>query len=92
MVYADRALVANAVTKINDGDVLLTYAYSHVVLETFLAAKLQGREFHVIVIDARCRVPRVFRLSSCPPCGCGCPVLVSILRSGPSPPFLLCLS
>mmetsp|Transcript_2414 Transcript_2414/g.6064 ORF Transcript_2414/g.6064 Transcript_2414/m.6064 type:complete len:287 (-) Transcript_2414:248-1108(-) len=53
IVYADKALVSHAVTKINDGDVVMTYAYSHVVLETLLTAHRQGRKFEVIIIDAR---------------------------------------
>uniref|UniRef100_A0A7S1STN3 Translation initiation factor eIF2B subunit delta n=1 Tax=Tetraselmis chuii TaxID=63592 RepID=A0A7S1STN3_9CHLO len=53
VMYADQALVSHAVTKIADGDVVLTYAYSHVVLETLLAAHAAGVAFQVIVIDAR---------------------------------------
>lgn len=58
-MYADKALVSHAVTKINDGDVVMTYAYSHVVLETLLTAHRQGRKFEVIIIDARRAPPPV---------------------------------
>lgn len=35
-----------------DGDVILTYATSHVVLETFIFAKMQGRDFSVVIADS----------------------------------------
>lgn len=51
--YADRVIVENAVNNINDGDTILTYASSQVVLATFTAAHKQGKKFKVIVVDSR---------------------------------------
>jgi hypothetical protein len=53
VVYADRALVAHAVAKVYDGDVVLTYAFSSVVLEVLLQAHARGRRFRVVVLDSR---------------------------------------
>lgn len=50
---ADNFLVNNAVTKIYDGDVILTYAYSHVVASSLMAAHNLGRRFKVVVMDSR---------------------------------------
>jgi len=50
---ADAALAAHAVSKVYDGDVILTYAASHVVLSVLLKAHAAGRRFRVIVLDAR---------------------------------------
>lgn len=47
-------MIANsAVQKINDGDVILTFACSSIVKKTILAAHKQGKKFRVIVIDSR---------------------------------------
>lgn len=51
--YADRVIVENAVKNINDGDTVLTYASSQVVLSTLIAAHEQGKKFKVIVVDSR---------------------------------------
>jgi translation initiation factor 2B subunit (eIF-2B alpha/beta/delta family) len=53
VVYADRALVEHAVAKVYDGDVVLTYALSSVVLEVLLQAHARGRRFRVVVLDSR---------------------------------------
>ena len=50
---ADRVLVQHAVSKVYDGDVILTYAYSSVVLEVLLKAAAAGRRFRVVVVDSR---------------------------------------
>lgn len=51
--YADRVIVETAVNSINDGDVILTYACSHVVKATLIAAYKQGKSFRVVVVDSR---------------------------------------
>ncbi len=53
MVYADKALVEHAVAKVYDGDVVLTYAMSSVVLEVLLQAHQRGKRFRVVVMDSR---------------------------------------
>lgn len=53
VAMADKVLVEHAVTKVYDGDVILTYAYSQVVLEVLLSAAAAGRRFHVVVLDSR---------------------------------------
>lgn len=51
--YADRVIVETAVNSINDGDIILTYASSNVVTQTLIAAKKQGKNFRVVVVDSR---------------------------------------
>lgn len=51
--YADRVIVENAVSNINDGDTILTYASSKVVLSALIAAHEQGKKFKVVVVDSR---------------------------------------
>jgi len=46
---ADDEIVSHAIEKIKDGDVILTHAYSHVVLETLLAAKGDGKKFRYVI-------------------------------------------
>lgn len=46
-------LVDKARDKIANGDVVLTYAMSSVVLKLLLAAKEDGKQFRVVVADAR---------------------------------------
>jgi len=53
VVVADQVLVGHAVSKVYDGDVILTYAFSQVVLEVLLAAQKQGKRFRVVVVDGR---------------------------------------
>lgn len=43
----------NAVEKINDGDVILTYAKSSVVEKVLRHAWEQGKRFSVVVVDSR---------------------------------------
>ncbi|CAG9467360.1 unnamed protein product [Pedinophyceae sp. YPF-701] len=50
---ADEEIVAHANDKIVDGDVILTHAYSHAVLQTLLKAKECGKKFRVVVVDSR---------------------------------------
>ncbi|GLJ10966.1 hypothetical protein SUGI_0139000 [Cryptomeria japonica] len=53
IVFADRVIVKHAVTKIRDGDVLLTYGSSCVVEMILLHAHELGRKFRVVVVDSR---------------------------------------
>lgn len=53
IVLADRVITRKAVTKIRDGDVLLTYGSSSVVEMILLHAYELGKQFRVIVVDSR---------------------------------------
>ncbi|GAA6050926.1 hypothetical protein JCM3770_002541 [Rhodotorula araucariae] len=53
ILLASRVIEQHAVEKINDGDVILTYARSSVVEGVLLEAKRQGKEFSVVVVDSR---------------------------------------
>ncbi|CAH9084279.1 unnamed protein product [Cuscuta europaea] len=53
IILADNVIVKHAVTKIRDGDVLLTYGSSSAVEMIFLHAHELGRAFRVIVVDSR---------------------------------------
>ncbi|XP_042519951.1 translation initiation factor eIF-2B subunit delta-like isoform X1 [Macadamia integrifolia] len=53
IVLADKVIVRHAVTKIRDGDVLLTYGSSCVVEMMLLYAHELGKQFRVVVVDSR---------------------------------------
>eukprot|EP00262_Sarcandra_glabra_P001741 TRINITY_DN1188_c0_g1_i1.p1 TRINITY_DN1188_c0_g1~~TRINITY_DN1188_c0_g1_i1.p1 ORF type:complete len:700 (+),score=104.11 TRINITY_DN1188_c0_g1_i1:109-2208(+) len=53
IVLADKVIVRHAVTKIRDGDVLLTYGSSCVVEMILLYAHELGKQFRVVVVDSR---------------------------------------
>lgn len=53
IVFADKEIVKHAVTKIRDGDVVLTHGYSSVVEMILVRAKEMGRKFRVVIIDSR---------------------------------------
>ncbi|KAK4354358.1 hypothetical protein RND71_026552 [Anisodus tanguticus] len=53
IVLADREITKQAVAKIRDGDVLLTYGSSSVVEMILLHAYELGKQFRVIVVDSR---------------------------------------
>ncbi|EGU13533.1 Translation initiation factor eIF2B delta subunit [Rhodotorula toruloides ATCC 204091] len=53
ILLASRVIEQHAIEKINDGDVILTYARSSVVEGVLLEAKRQGKEFSVVVVDSR---------------------------------------
>ncbi|GAM21467.1 hypothetical protein SAMD00019534_046420 [Acytostelium subglobosum LB1] len=50
---ADRVITKYGVSKIKDGDVILTYASSHVVEMIIQQAQKEGKKFRVIVVDSR---------------------------------------
>ncbi|XP_057952484.1 uncharacterized protein LOC131146737 [Malania oleifera] len=53
IVIADNVIVRHAVTKVRDGDVLLTYGSSCVIEMIMLYAHQLGKRFHVVVVDSR---------------------------------------
>lgn len=53
IILADKVIVVHAVTKIRDGDVLLTYGSSSVVEMILLHAHELGKQFRVVVVDSR---------------------------------------
>ncbi|XP_057522274.1 uncharacterized protein LOC130802328 isoform X1 [Amaranthus tricolor] len=53
ILIADKAIVKHAVTKIRDGDVLLTYGSSSAVELIFLHAHEMGKRFRVVIVDSR---------------------------------------
>ncbi|GAA5969668.1 hypothetical protein JCM11641_007998 [Rhodosporidiobolus odoratus] len=53
ILLADRVIEQHAIDKINDGDVILTYARSSVVEGVLLEAKRAGKDFSVVVVDSR---------------------------------------
>jgi translation initiation factor eIF-2B subunit delta len=55
IVLSAEAIAGTAADKINNGDVILTYASSHSVESTFKQAHSQGKNFQVIVVDSRPR-------------------------------------
>lgn len=46
-------IASNAESKIVDGDVILTYARSHVVEMTLKMAKAKEKKFKVIIVDSK---------------------------------------
>lgn len=55
IILADKVIVEHAVTKICNGDVLLTYGPSTIVEMIILRAHELGKQFHVVVVDSRPR-------------------------------------
>ncbi|CAN7029485.1 hypothetical protein IGI04_029641 [Brassica rapa subsp. trilocularis] len=53
ILLADKVIVQYAVTKIRDGEVLLTYGFSCVVEMILLYAHEIGRKFRVVIVDSR---------------------------------------
>ncbi|CAN8232986.1 unnamed protein product [Cochlearia groenlandica] len=53
IIMADKVIVKHAVSKIRDGDVLLTYGSSTAVEMVLLHAHELGRQFRVLVVDSR---------------------------------------
>jgi len=53
IIHADKVIVEHAVTKIRDGDVLLTYGSSSAVEMILLRAYELGKQFRVVVVDSR---------------------------------------
>lgn len=53
MEYADKAIAAHITPKIVNGDVLLVYGHSEVILQVLLQQKGLGKEFRVVCVDSR---------------------------------------
>ncbi|XP_027073532.1 uncharacterized protein [Coffea arabica] len=53
IILADKVIVRHAVTKIRDGDVLLTYGSSSAVELLLIHAHELGKNFRVVVVDSR---------------------------------------
>ena len=53
IVDASATIADVACRRIRDGDVILTYAFSHAVFQTFKAAHARGIRFRVIAVDCR---------------------------------------
>ncbi|XP_012575335.1 uncharacterized protein [Cicer arietinum] len=56
IILANKVIVNHAVTKIRDGDVLLTYGSSSAVEMILLHAHELGKQFRVVVVDSRPRL------------------------------------
>ncbi|KAI8810706.1 hypothetical protein BJ742DRAFT_799804 [Cladochytrium replicatum] len=53
IVVADAAILNYGLEKIEDGDVIMTYARSSVVIQLLLKAKAEKIDFRVVIVDSR---------------------------------------
>ncbi|KAK1140710.1 hypothetical protein N8T08_009911 [Aspergillus melleus] len=53
ITVADQVIAGSAAQKIQDGDVIVTFAGSSIVKQTLLTAHKQGKKFRVSIIDSR---------------------------------------
>ena len=53
ITVADQVIASSAAEKIQDGDVILTFAKSSIVQQTMVEAHRRGTKFRVIVVDSR---------------------------------------
>ena len=53
ITVADQVIAGSAAQKIQDGDVIVTFAGSSIVKQTLLTAHKQGKQFRVSIIDSR---------------------------------------
>ncbi|CAM8911241.1 unnamed protein product [Rhodiola kirilowii] len=53
ILLADKVIVEHAATKINDGDVLLTYGFSCVVEMIMVHAHELGKKIRIVIVDSR---------------------------------------
>ena len=53
ITLADEVIVSSCVERISDGECIMTYASSHVVLRVLLEAHRQRKRFSVVVVDSR---------------------------------------
>ncbi|EXJ55936.1 translation initiation factor eIF-2B subunit delta [Cladophialophora yegresii CBS 114405] len=53
ITLADEVIAREASGRVEDGDVILTYAKSSIVEKTLLTAHHQGKQFKIIVVDSR---------------------------------------
>jgi translation initiation factor eIF-2B subunit delta len=82
ILLADELIVKEAVRRIGDGDVVMTYASSHVVQRALLTAWTEGKRFSVVVVDSRPRLEAQALLSSLSELGVPCQyTLISCVSS-----------
>ncbi|KAL9671438.1 hypothetical protein QQ045_009006 [Rhodiola kirilowii] len=62
IILADEVIVKHAVTKIRDGDVLLTFGSSSAVEMIIVHAHELGRQFRVVIVDSRPKLEGQFLL------------------------------
>lgn len=62
ITVADALIVQNGLQKIQNGDVILTYARSSIVQSLLLEVHKKGVDFRVIIVDSRPMFEGVFRL------------------------------
>lgn len=72
IVVADKVIVSHAVTKIRDGDVLLTYGTSSAVEMILQHAYELGKQFRVVVVDSRPKLEGQLLLRRLVAKGIGC--------------------
>jgi translation initiation factor eIF-2B subunit delta len=53
VTFADQIITRSAADKIEDGDVIMTYAKSSIVQKSLVQAHNDGKKFRVIVVDSR---------------------------------------
>lgn len=53
ITVADQVIASSAAQKIQDGDVIVTFAGSSIVKQTLITAHKQGKKFRVSIIDSR---------------------------------------
>jgi len=57
VILAGQAIAGFANSKINDGDKVLVYGFSSLVINILKDAKKRGKSFHVVVVDSRPSYP-----------------------------------
>eukprot|EP00898_Chlorokybus_atmophyticus_P007106 jgi/Chlat1/7397/Chrsp6S07425 len=72
IVFANTVIVKHAVSKIIDGDVILTHGQSDVVQQLLLTAHSMGKQFRVVLVDSRPKLPGRQMLSSLLKAGLHC--------------------
>ncbi|KAL6721757.1 hypothetical protein ACLMJK_000862 [Lecanora helva] len=53
ITLADQVIARKAIERIEDGDVILTFAKSSIIQQTLIGAHQQGKRFRLIVVDSR---------------------------------------
>jgi len=70
--FADEVIATHGASKIADGDVVLTYATSHVVEMLLMRAHAEGKRFRVILVDSRPKLEGKELLRRLLACGMRC--------------------
>ena len=53
ITFADDLIAKTAISKISDGDVVLTYTHTSVMATMLLEAHKAGKRFRVVIVDSR---------------------------------------